>query len=167
NSQLLMTDTGTSWGILLAGTDALLSLSNESELSITGAGTTALENIQIGNNNARPELSVTDGSTLSVTTTSGTTTATDTGNNAIHLRGDAPKTTITDGSELKVSVNSGARRGLFLNGNNAELTVTDSQLDLTTISGQTLHLTGISPNMTLNKSKARVDSTNGQRINLS
>ncbi|WP_270277552.1 hypothetical protein, partial [Enterococcus casseliflavus] len=59
NSQILMTDTGASQGMILQGTDALLSLSNQSELEITGAGTGALENIQIGNNNARPELSVT------------------------------------------------------------------------------------------------------------
>ncbi|MGL9772820.1 WxL domain-containing protein [Enterococcus sp. DIV0996a] len=142
NSQLLMTDTEASWGILLTGTDALFSLSNQSEVHLTGAGTGTTENIRIGNNNARPELSVTDGSTLSVTTTSGTTAATDTANNAIHLLGDDPKTTITDGSELKVSVNSGARRGLFLNGNNAELSVNDTNLNIKTVNGTGISLNG-------------------------
>ncbi|NMP59906.1 hypothetical protein HI921_15915, partial [Enterococcus mundtii] len=142
NSQLLMTDTGASFGIFLTGTDALFSLSNQSEVHLTGAGTGTTENIRIGNNNAHPELSVTDGSTLSVTTTSGTTVATDTANNAINLRGDDPKTTITDGSELKVSVNSGARRGLFLNGNNAELSVNDTNLNIKTVNGTGISLNG-------------------------
>ncbi len=167
NSQLLMTDTGASQGMILQGTDALLSLSNQSELEITGAGTGALENIQIGNNNARPELSVTGESKLSVTTTSGTGAATDTENNAIHLRGADPKTTVTGGSELLVSITSNARRGVYLNGDNPELLVTDSQFDVTTVSGQTLNLTGSSPKMTLNKSSARVVSTTGVSMTLS
>ncbi|MFB8625992.1 pectate lyase-like adhesive domain-containing protein, partial [Enterococcus casseliflavus] len=166
NSQILMTDTGASQGMILQGTDALLSLSNQSELEITGAGTGALENIQIGNNNARPELSVTGESKLSVTTTSGTGAATDTANNAIHLRGADPKTTVTGGSELLVSITSNARRGVYLNGDNPDLLVTDSQVDVTTVSGQTLNLTGTSPKMTLNKSELSIQSTNGQRMNL-
>ncbi|MEC5340890.1 WxL domain-containing protein [Enterococcus casseliflavus] len=166
NSQLLMTDTGASQGMILQGTDALLSLSNKSELSITGAGTGALENIQIGNNNARPELSITGESKVSVTTTSGTGAATDTANNAIHLRGADPKATVTSGSELVVSITSNARRGVYLNGDNPELLVTDSQFDVTTVSGQTLNLTGTSPKMTMNKSQAGIVSTTGQRMNL-
>ena len=166
NSQLLMTDTGASQGMILQGTDALLSLSNKSELSITGAGTGALENIQIGNNNARPELSITGESKVSVTTTSGTGAATDTANNAIHLRGADPKATVTSGSELVVSITSNARRGVYLNGDNPELLVTDSQFDVTTVSGQTLNLTGNSPKMTMNKSQAGIVSTTGQRMNL-
>jgi hypothetical protein len=167
NSQLLMTDTGASQGMILQGTDALLSLNNESELSITGAGTGALENIQIGNNNARPELSITGESKVSVTTTSGTGAATDTANNAIHLRGADPKATVTSRSELVVSITSNARRGVYLNGDNANLSVTDSLFDVTTVSGQTLNLTGTSPKMTLNKSSARVVSTTGVSMTLS
>ncbi|MDO7873058.1 MAG: WxL domain-containing protein [Enterococcus casseliflavus] len=166
NSQLLVTDTGASQGMILQGTDALLSLSNKSELSITGAGTGALENIQIGNNNARPELSITGESKVSVTTTSGTGAATDTANNAIHLRGADPKATVTSGSELVVSITSNARRGVYLNGDNPELLVTDSQFDVTTVSGQTLNLTGTSPKITMNKSQAGIVSTTGQRMNL-
>ncbi|MEB6088250.1 hypothetical protein MXF21_19240, partial [Enterococcus casseliflavus] len=167
NSQILMTDTGASQGMILQGTDALLSLSSKSELAITGAGTGALENIQIGNNNARPELSVTGESKLSVTTTSGTSAATDTANNAIHLRGADPKATVTSRSELVVSITSNARRGVYLNGDNANLSVTDSLFDVTTVSGQTLNLTGTSPKMTLNKSSARVVSTTGVSMTLS
>lgn len=167
NSQTFMTDTGASQGMIIQGTDALLSLSNQSELAITGAGTGALENIQIGNNNARPELSVTGESKLSVTTTSGTGAATDTANNAIHLRGADPKTTVTGGSELLVSITSNARRGVYLNGDNANLSVTDSLFDVTTVSGQTLNLTGISPKITMNKSKATIVSTTGISMTLS
>jgi hypothetical protein len=166
NSQLLMTDTGASQGMILQGTDALLSLSNQSEMAITGAGTGALENIQIGGNNARPELSVTGESKVSVTTTSGTGAASDTANNAIHLRGADPKTTVTGGSVLEVLITSNARRGVYLNGDNANLSVADSQFDVTTVSGQTLNLTGLSPKMTINKSKASIVSTTGQRMNL-
>lgn len=165
-SELFITDTDASQGMILSGTDALLSLSNESELSITGAGTGALENIQIGNNNDRPELSVTGESKLSVTTTSGTGAATDTTNNAIHLRGSDPKATISGGSELEISVTSNARRGIFLNGANAELTVNESQFDVTTISGQALNLLGISPRMTLNKSRSKIVATTGTGVSL-
>lgn len=167
NSQLLMTDTGASQGIILQGTDALLSLNNESELSITGAGTGALENIQIGNNNARPELSITGESKLSVTTTSGTGAATDTTNNAIHLRGANPKATVTGESVLEVLITSNARRGVYLNGDNPELLVSDSQLDVITVSGQTLNMSGISPKMTMTKSKVSTVSTTGISMTLS
>lgn len=159
NSQLLMTDTGASQGMILQGTDALLSLSNQSELSITGAGTGALENIQIGNNNARPELSVIGESKVSVTTTSGTGAATDTTNNAIHLRGADPKATVTERSELEVSITSGARRGLYLNGDNPELTVTDSQLSTTTVLGFGVHLTGIFLKFTITEATVKITTT--------
>lgn len=95
-SQLLMTDTGASQGVILQGTDALLSLSNQSELEITGAGTGTTENIQIGGNNARPELSVTGGSKLSVTTSSGSGAATVSANNAINLQGEAATVSFKD-----------------------------------------------------------------------
>ncbi|MFZ4845510.1 WxL domain-containing protein [Enterococcus casseliflavus] len=166
NSQLNIDDTGSSQGIILQGEEALLSLSNHSKVQLTGAGNGTAENIQIGNNNARPELSVTGRSELSVTTTSGTGTASEATNNAIHLRGSNPKATITDGSELKVLVTSNARRGVYLNGDNAELTVKDSCFDLITVSGQTLNITGTSPKMILNKAKSRIVSTTGQRMNL-
>ncbi|MGM7317101.1 WxL domain-containing protein [Enterococcus casseliflavus] len=167
SSELAVSDTGASQGVILSGTDALVSLRDQSEVNLRGSGTGTTENIQIGNNNARPELSVTDGSKLSITTTSATTAATVTANNAIHLRGADPKATVTGESELVVSISSNARRGMYLNGNNAELTILDSQLDLTTVSGQTLNLTGTSPKMTLNKSKATIVSTTGISMTLS
>lgn len=166
NSQLLVTDTSASEGMILRGTDALLSLSNKSELSIIGAGTGSLENIQIGNNNARPELSITGESKVSVTTTSGNGAATDVRNNAIHLRGADPKATVTGESVLEVLITSNARRGVFLNGDNPELLVTDSQFDVTTSYGQTLNLTGTSPKITMNNSDSRIDSKYGNRMNL-
>lgn len=104
----------------------MLSLSNQSELSITGAGTGALENIQIEKSNARPKLSVTGESKLSVTTTSGTGAATTTANNAIHLRGDSPKTTISNNSKLNINILSGVRRGLVLNRAISQFLISDS-----------------------------------------
>lgn len=166
NSQLLVTDTSASQGMILQGTDALLSLSNQSELLITGAGTGTTENIQIGSNNARPELSITGESKVSVTTTSGNGAATDGINNAIHLRGADPKATVTGESVLEVLITSNARRGVFLNGDNPKLLVTDSQFDVTTSHGQTLNLTGTSPKITMNNSDSRIDSKYGNRMNL-
>lgn len=167
NSQLLMTDTGSAQGMILQGTDALLSLNNQSELAITSAGLGTSENIQIGNNNARPELLVTGESKVFVTATSGTVAATDTTNNAIHLHGSDPKATVTGNSILEVLITSNARRGVYMNGDNPELLVTDSQLDVTTISGQTINLTGNSPKMTINKSHASIVSTSGVSMTLS
>ncbi|OTO90200.1 WxL domain-containing protein [Enterococcus sp. DIV0385] len=126
-SQIFMTDTGSSQGMILQGTDALLSLSNESELSITGAGTGIEENIQIGASNARPELSVTGKSKLSVTTTSGDAAATNTTNNAIHLLGTTPKLNIQDAT-LDVNIVSGAKRGIFVNGLSADILFVDSSI---------------------------------------
>jgi len=165
-SHLDMTDTTNSQSMLLQGEDALLSLEKQSEVSITSIRGSTEENIRIGDNNARPELSITGGSKLSVTTPSSTGVASDTSNNAIHLRGDDPKATITGGSELAVSITSGARRGVYLNGANAELNVADSQVDITTVSGQALNLTGVSPKVTVNKSVTTIASTTGQRLNL-
>ncbi|MFW8599777.1 WxL domain-containing protein [Enterococcus innesii] len=131
DSQLLITDTGDSQGIRLQGTDALLSLNNQSTLAITGGGTGELENIQIGGNNARPELSITGESNLSVTTTSGTTAASNTVNNVIHLQGDEPKLNIQDAA-LDINVVSGARRGLFVNGLSADISFVDSNIKVNT-----------------------------------
>lgn len=166
NSQLLVTDTSPSQGMILQGTDALLSLSSKSELAITGAGTGALENIQIGNNNARPELSITGESKLSVTTTSGTSGATNTTNNAIHLRGADPKATVSGGSELAISITSNARRGVFLNGDNPELLVTDSQLDVTTVSGGGITIIGDNQIILIEESKTKVDLKSVSGVNL-
>ncbi|MBO1123595.1 WxL domain-containing protein [Enterococcus casseliflavus] len=130
NSQVLMTDTGASQGIILQGTDALLSLSNQSELSITGAGTGTAENIQIGNNNARPELSITGESKVSVTTTSGTAVATDTSNNALAISGLSPKVNVLEESEICIDIASGMRRGLSVVGNTANINFEDSKLDI-------------------------------------
>ena len=164
NSQLVMTDTGASSGMTLSGTDALLSLSNQSEMTITGAGTGTTENIQIGNTNARPELSVTGGSKLSVTTTSGTTAATDTANNALHLRGADPKATVSGGSELAISITSNARRGMYLNGDNPELTVTDSQLEVKTVTGSRIDMVGTTPILSMNNSHLEMTATTGRGI---
>ncbi|HCO72995.1 MAG TPA: hypothetical protein DIT57_13300 [Enterococcus sp.] len=140
NSQLLMTDTGASQGMILQGTDALLSLSNKSELSIIGAGTGTAENIQIGKNNARPELLVAGESKVSVTTTSGTEAATDTANNAIHLRGADPKATFNN-AELYIEILSGARRGLVMNGGGGKIDiVSDSNFEVNTNDAYSLAL---------------------------
>ncbi|WP_235186418.1 WxL domain-containing protein [Enterococcus mundtii] len=167
DSQLLMTDTGASQGMILQGTDALLSLSNQSEMAITGAGTGTLENIQIGSNNVRPELLVTDGSKLSVATTSGTGAATDTTNNAIHLRGADSKATVTGGSVLEVSIASGARRGVYLNGVNAELNIIDSELEITTLSGRAINLIGENSVFKTSSSKSNINTGAGTGISIS
>ncbi|MFS0959183.1 WxL domain-containing protein [Enterococcus casseliflavus] len=113
NSHLLMSDTGASQGMILQGTDALLSLSNQSELAITGAGSGTTENIQIGNDNVRPELSVTDGSKISITTTSGTAAATVATNNAINLRGNHSKLLVSDQSQINIDITSGFKNGIM------------------------------------------------------
>ncbi|MGG5347644.1 hypothetical protein IGK06_000008 [Enterococcus sp. AZ142] len=167
NSQLTMTDTGDSQGMILQGPDALLSLANESEFILTGAGVGTSENIQIGDNNASPELSVTGGSTLSVTTTSGAVLPTDTANNALHLRGAEPKATIDGGSELNISVTNNNRRGFYLNGKNAELTVNDSRLNIRTVAGHALSMLGISPTVKMIKSSSEIETTTGIGVDLS
>ncbi|MDY4308178.1 hypothetical protein SNF32_16840 [Enterococcus mundtii] len=167
NSQLTMTDTGDSQGMILQGPDALLSLENESEFILTGAGVGTSENIQIGNNNDRPELSVTGASTLSVSTTSGAVIPTETANNALHLRGTEPKATISGGSKLNVSVTSYNRRGFYLNGENAELEVSNSQLNVRTAAGQALSLLGLSPIVKMIKSSSEIETTTGIGVDLS
>ncbi|AVC42349.1 WxL domain-containing protein (plasmid) [Enterococcus gallinarum] len=129
DSQMRITDTGSSQGIILQGTDALLSLSNRSELAISGDGTGTTENIQIGNNSPRPELSVTGGSKLSVTATSGPGAATDTTNNAVHIRGVDPVLELEQ-SELQIEILDGPKRGVYINGQNANLKINNSNLDL-------------------------------------
>ncbi|TPR56935.1 WxL domain-containing protein [Enterococcus sp. OL5] len=163
NSQLLVTDTGATQGMILEGTDALLSLSNKSELSIIGAGTGALENIQIGNNNARPELSVTGESKVSVTTTSGTGAASDTENNAIHLRGVDPKAIFND-AELNIEILSGSRRGLYLNGINSDLRILDSKIDIETLRNTGLRTLGNNGNNLI--SNSQIDLLSGTSVSI-
>lgn len=160
-STIEMTDSAASQGMILQGVDALLSLSDHSELKINGAGRGTLENIQIGNNNPRPELSMTGGSKVTVATTSDTSDASDTANNALHLRGEQPKMTITEESELNISVTSNARRGVYLNGIEAELKVDASQFNVKTVTGQGLHFNGRDARFHATNSKTSIETTTG------
>ncbi|EPH91119.1 hypothetical protein D922_02744, partial [Enterococcus faecalis 06-MB-DW-09] len=164
NSQILMTDTDASQGMILDGEDALLSLSNQSEVNMTGSGIGTSENIQIGNNNARPEILIANGSKLSVRTNSSNQDATDTTNNAIHLRGDEPKVTISGKeSELNILITSQARRGLYLNGANPQLHLTDSHLKMEVVSGQGINLKGKTPQVFLDNGDLVITNTTGSQ----
>ncbi|WP_429975057.1 WxL domain-containing protein, partial [Enterococcus sp. DIV0840c] len=166
DSQLEMTNTGASVsGVWMPGTDAILSLSNKSTFNMSNGGTVATDAIRIGNNSGRPELSVTGGSKLSVTTTGATTAATDTANNAINLWGSEPKATVSENSELTISVTSNARRGLYLNGAQADLTVSDSKLDVTTVSGAGITFSGNDALFQAEGTEATIQSTTGTRMN--
>ncbi|MDY4308177.1 hypothetical protein SNF32_16835 [Enterococcus mundtii] len=141
NSQLTMTDTGDSQGMILQGTDALLSLDNQSEFNLNSSGLGYSENIQIGNNNARPELSVIDGSKLSVTTTSSAVAATNAANNVLHLRGDSPKIGLLD-SKINVDITSGNRRGLVMTGNTSQAIIENSELETNVLNGTSFYSDG-------------------------
>lgn len=165
-STIEITDSQPSQGMILQGADALLDLTEHSELTINGAGTGTLENIQIGANNPRPELSLTGASKVTVATTSGTGGASDTANNALHLRGEQPKMTLSEESELNVSVISNARRGVYLNGAEADLTIKDSQLNINTVTGQGLTVNGRESSLQATNTDMLLRSTSGQRLNL-
>lgn len=165
-STIEITDTQPSQGMILQGADALLDLTERSELTINGVGTGTLENIQIGANNPRPELSLTGASKVTVTTTSGTGGASDTANNALHVRGEQPKMTLSEESELNISVTSNARRGVYLNGAEADLTIKDSQLNINTVTGQGLTVNGRESFLQATNTEMLIRSTSGQRLNL-
>ncbi|WP_248299576.1 WxL domain-containing protein [Enterococcus mundtii] len=165
-STIEITDSQPSQGMILQGADALLDLTEHSELTINGAGTGTLENIQIGANNPRPELSLTGASKVTVATTSGTGGASDTANNGLHLRGEQPKMTLSEESELNVSVISNARRGVYLNGAEADLTIKDSQLNINTQSGQGININGSDARFHAINSKTSIETVAGQRMNL-
>lgn len=167
DSHLYMTDTGASQGMILNGEDATLSLTNNSELSIKSGGTGTAENIQIGNNNARPKILLDNNSLIKVSTTSGTGGASDISNNAIHVRGSEPKTQLSNSSKIKVTIESNARRGFYLNGSDAELIVKDSELDISTFTGQGVNVTGLSPKVDLESSRLEIFTTTGVNISLS
>ncbi|MGG5337862.1 hypothetical protein IGJ48_000530 [Enterococcus pernyi] len=165
-STIEITDSQPSQGMILQGADSLLDLTEHSELTINGAGTGTLENIQIGANNPRPELSLTGASKVTVATTSGTGGASDTANNGLHLRGEQPKMTLSEESELNVSVISNARRGVYLNGAEADLTIKDSQLNINTVTGQGLTVNGRESSLQATNTDMLLRSTSGQRLNL-
>lgn len=146
-STLDISNTGDAKGVVMDGDDALLSLNNKSEFNIVNEGFGNNENIQIGSNNSHPQLVLAGGSTLSVTTESGINEASETKNNAIHLKGSEPSLALSEDSEVCVLVKSNSRRGIYLNGENAQLTVIGSKLNIDTISGQGLNLTGDSSKM--------------------
>ncbi|WP_254908562.1 WxL domain-containing protein [Enterococcus sp. 4E1_DIV0656] len=163
SSRLLMTDTGASQGMILQGTDALLSLSNQSEFILTAGGSGIVENILIGGaNNPRPELLVTDRSKLSVTTSSGISpttgdAASNITNNAINVRGAESKTTISNGSELNILVTSNGRRGLTSEGAKSELLVSDSLVNISTVDGHSIFTNNDDQKVLIRGSQTRVD----------
>ncbi|WP_233619150.1 WxL domain-containing protein [Enterococcus sp. S53] len=145
NSHLELTDTGASEGIILDGTDALLSLSNQSELHLTGAGTGATENIQVGNNNARPELSVIDGSKMLVTTTSRITDANENSNNAISIKGESAVLKVLMNSVIDLTILSGARTGILITGSeNSTEIASGSTMNINTATGRAYWTQGAS-----------------------
>ncbi|BBM16279.1 WxL domain surface protein (plasmid) [Enterococcus mundtii] len=128
NSQLLVTDTSASQGMILQGTDALLSLSNKSELSIIGAGTGSLQNIQIGTNAARPKLLIEDSSKLLINTGSTTTVPTVSSSNQIHVWGADANVTIQSNATLKTVSTVGWQTGLRVTGTNSLVTVNSGNI---------------------------------------
>lgn len=165
-SRLTIQNTGNAEALILNGEDALLEINNNSEFNVLGAGTGNNQNVQIGVNNARPQLKLTNEAKLSVRTTSGTGTASNTENNAVHLRGAEPKVTLSGKSEIAISVTSNNRRGLFLNGENAELNINGSFLSVNTLVGQGLNLTGSSPKAEMHGAKVEIETTTGRGIHL-
>lgn len=123
-----MTDSGASQGMILQGTDALLSLKKNSTFNISGGGTGTTENIQIGNNNLRPKVLIDDHSSLKVKTTSGTGAASVSTNNILNLYGREPELQVLNNSKLIFQVDSGNRRGILLEGADATTQVKNSQI---------------------------------------
>ncbi|MBK0039223.1 WxL domain-containing protein [Enterococcus sp. S52] len=159
DSSMVNITSTTGRGVYLQGTDALLSLSNKSELAVISEGA---ENIQIGANTARPELLVTGESKLSVTTTSATASS---GLSVIHLLGSDPKTTVIGGSTLEILSNAN-RGGLRLDGVNPELLVTDSQVYVTTVSGLGVLIQGDNQKVVLEGSNTTLELTSFSGMNL-
>ncbi|MBX8979361.1 hypothetical protein HCH24_16495, partial [Enterococcus gallinarum] len=100
HSQLLLTSGDAFYEIALQGTDALLSLSNQSKIEITGEDVGSTGNILIGDRKDRPKLSVTGGSRISITAASKSSGHGDSQNQAIHLSGENPKVTVTEKSAV-------------------------------------------------------------------
>ncbi|RHK01773.1 hypothetical protein DW084_18295 [Enterococcus casseliflavus] len=143
NSQLQMKDTSSSQGMILKGTDALLSLHNQSEMTIKGAGNGMAENIQIGNNNDRPKLLVTGESKLSVTTTSGTANATDTENYAIRVAGLESQITVNESSRITILIENGTKRGGLIQGDESKLILNrNSEISISTKEGNGIEQVG-------------------------
>ncbi|MDK4450924.1 WxL domain-containing protein [Enterococcus casseliflavus] len=164
-SQIVQTDTGDTNGVIIEGDDALLSLINKSEVSIVGSGNGITENIQIGNNNARPELSIKDSSKVSVTTTSSTEPAKDIEQNAIHLKGEAPKLSVTNNSEIEIQIIAGERRGILLSGDNGEALFRNSVMRNHTINGDNIRLNGNSSSIIVSQ-KSELDLRGGNGNNI-
>ncbi|OTN77535.1 hypothetical protein A5886_002635 [Enterococcus sp. 8G7_MSG3316] len=124
--------------LVVDGLEARLTLDN-SQLSISNAGTGVIDNIQIGQNKDFPQLRLSNQSTISIDTASGTAAPTATANNGLSLRGREAKMIVDQESALQFQVRSGVRRGLYINGASAELLV-DNQ---STISSRNLYGTSI------------------------
>ncbi|MEY8672356.1 WxL domain-containing protein [Enterococcus gallinarum] len=130
HSQLLLTSGDAFYEIALQGTDALLSLSNQSKIEITGEDVGSTGNILIGDRKDRPKLSVTGGSRISITAASKSSGHGDSQNQAIHLSGENPKVTVTEKSAVEVLITSGPRKGLYLQGSNPEVNIENSNIQL-------------------------------------
>ncbi|MGM0143880.1 hypothetical protein IGJ94_000409 [Enterococcus sp. AZ153] len=167
DSSIEMTDTGASQGMILEGTDALLSLKKNSIFNISGGGTGTLENIQVGNDNARPKIDLEDGSKLAITATSGPGAGSATANNAVHLRGNEPELNITDGASIAIDITSGNRRGIALTGNNSTTLVDSSDISLKLGgSGVGYAATGTTNKLAISKSQWEANGSSGHNIHM-
>lgn len=138
NSEVELEMTGSNNGILMQGEDSFLSINENSQVKLS-AGSGTARNILL--NGDRSKIYLQNNSLLSVNTSGPTNEATDTTNNAIQITGSSTEFFV-DNSDLNVSIRSGAKRGIAMIGNNANLNLSQGNVQLMGITGTNLRLAG-------------------------
>ncbi|WP_034690965.1 pectate lyase-like adhesive domain-containing protein, partial [Enterococcus mundtii] len=143
---------------------------------------------------SEPKLTIENGATVTITTTSGvanaidfrgenaeitlqsagnltintvgtTATPTNTSNNTIAMTGSGPKVTVRDKSNL-TTTSTAAKRGLHLSGNNPQVIVNDSKLSVTSATQSAVNLSGDEPSFSVTNSHTDIRSTTGATLAL-
>jgi hypothetical protein len=162
NTQATFTSSDGSQAILLNGNNATMILENHSDVKVISSGANTVENIQIGNNMDSPSLRLSEQSSLTIETTSSSSLATTTANNAIHLRGNNPNLEIQHGATINIHVTSGYRRGVYLQGTEPKLHVESHASLITRTNFDGINLSGDFPEV---KVKGMVSAGIEQTVN--
>lgn len=113
------------------------------------------------------QVQIADGASLKIQTGGSTTAPTDTTNNALIMSGTHPTLTVSNQSLLQVDVLANAKRAVYLNGRNPEITIDQSTYTTSSVSNSNTLLAGDNPVLALRNASASLRSTSGDTLTLS
>lgn len=153
--------------ILFASADSVsptMMIHEGAEVSIVTANGNA-NTIDLRGNDGQVQIA--DGASLKIQTGGTTIVPTETANNALIMSGTHPTLTVSNQSLLQVDVLANAKRAVYLNGRNPEITIDQSTYTTSSVSNSNTLLAGDNPVLALRNASASLRSTSGDTLTLS